>query len=111
MSVEETDQELVPIRISDKEQVLSIGVYTVTRILGRGSVGVVYEVVDPSGAKFALKTIEPRFLRLPESIAHRRFLQEASLLAKLQHPGIVKLHDFGMAGHPVGYPLACLVME
>jgi serine/threonine protein kinase len=105
------DGEHVPIRISDKEQVLAIGVYSVTRMLGRGAIGIVYEVVDPSGAKFALKTIEPRYLRLPESTAHRRFLQEAALLGKLNHPGIVRMHDFGMAGHPFGYPLACLVME
>jgi hypothetical protein len=35
------DGEHVPIRISDKEQVLAIGVYSVTRMLGRGAIGIV----------------------------------------------------------------------
>jgi serine/threonine-protein kinase len=74
--------------------------------------GIVYDVRhDETGEQFALKTIETRFLKLPETNAGRRFTQEIEILEKLDDPGIVHLHDCGFVRHPMGYELAFFVME
>src|SRR5262249_12978464 len=89
-----------------------VGRYEVVGILGRGGMGVVYEVVDQTtGFIYALKTIETRFLALPDSNAAQRFRQEISVLERLDHPSVVRLYDSGFARHPLGYDLAYFVME
>lgn len=93
-------------------RVEAVGPYHVRGVLGRGGMGVVYEVEHQgSGRRFALKTIEARFLDLPDSNAGRRFSNEITLLARLDHPSIVRLHDYGFARHPLGYDLAFFVMD
>jgi serine/threonine-protein kinase len=102
----------VPMSLSDTGETESIGQYEVVGILGRGGMGVVYEVVDQStGFIYALKTIETRFLVLPEGNAAQRFKQEISVLERLDHPSVVRLYDSGFARHPLGYDLAFFVME
>ncbi|MCK6546634.1 protein kinase [Myxococcota bacterium] len=89
-----------------------IGRYRVTGVLGRGGMGVVYEVVDDaSGARLALKTIETRFLELSQNNAELRFKQEIAVLERLDHPSIIKMFDSGFALHPRGQELAFYVME
>jgi serine/threonine-protein kinase len=86
----------------------SLGRYTLGRVLGKGAMGVVYEGVDPRlNRRVAIKTI----LRshLDEATAKSfaaRFVQEAQAVARLNHPNIVQVHDFGEEGD-----LAYLVME
>ena len=90
----------------------TIGPYRVLGLLGKGGMGVVYEVEhQTSKAHFALKTIETRFLQLESTNAGRRFTQEIGVLKKLDHPGVVRLYDYGFAKHPMGYELAFFVME
>jgi len=61
------------------------------RVLGAGATSVVYQV-RRDGKPYALKLIRPR----SESSARQdrlRFLKEAATIAKLNHPGLVKLHE------------------
>lgn len=70
-----------------------IGPYPVVRILGAGGMGVVYEVRDPVLPRtLALKLIKQN---LASANARERFLREASVLAKIQHPNVVKVHKLG----------------
>ncbi len=63
--------------------------YRLGKELGRGGMGVVYEAEDQTlGRRVALKI----FAGAGEL---ERFEQEARLLARLRHPGIVTIYDFG----------------
>jgi serine/threonine protein kinase len=73
--------------------------------LGRGGMGVVYKARQPQLDRVvALKILAPE--RVTEARFADRFLREARALAKLNHPNIVTIHDFGQTG---GY--FYLVME
>ena len=86
--------------------------YDVVGILGRGGMGVVYDAVDgDTGEHYALKTVEVRFLQLEDTNASQRFEHEIHVLARLEHPGIVRMFDSGVARHPMGYDVAYYVME
>ncbi len=62
--------------------------------LGRGGMGVVYEVTDTElGRHVALKVV-PAW-ESAEAGALERVRQEARTLAALEHPGIVPVHDVG----------------
>ena len=75
----------------------SIGKYTVTRALGKGAMGVVYEGFDPViERKVAIKTILAEYLDaadMEEAVA--RFKREAQAGGRLQHPGIVSVYEYG----------------
>src|SRR5512139_936 len=76
----------------------TIGRYEIRREIGRGTMGVVYEAVDPALARtIALKTIEIAFaVGAGETEAfEERFFAEARIAARLSHPGIVVVHDVG----------------
>jgi tetratricopeptide (TPR) repeat protein/predicted Ser/Thr protein kinase len=68
-----------------------IGPYAVERELGRGGMGVVYLVMHPElGVRRAMK------LLLDTSPEHvERFLVEGQAVAKLEHEGIVPVHELG----------------
>ena len=76
---------------------LKIGRYEILRELGRGAMGVVYEATDPAlGRTIALKTIHPAIAgKLDLQVFETRFFTEARETARLQHPGIVIVHDVG----------------
>ncbi len=65
--------------------------------LGRGGMGVVYKARQPQLDRFvALKILAPE--RVTDARFADRFLREAQALARLNHPNIVTIHDFGQAG-------------
>jgi eukaryotic-like serine/threonine-protein kinase len=67
--------------------------YTVVEEVGRGGMGAVYRARDTVlGRDVALKVI--RTPDLPPPLA-ARLVQEARILARLEHPGIVPVHDLG----------------
>ena len=67
--------------------------YTVVEEVGRGGMGAVYRARDTVlGRDVALKVI--RTPDLPQPLA-ARLAQEARILARLEHPGIVPVHDLG----------------
>src|SRR3954468_958324 len=86
----------------------ALGRYTIERTIGSGAMGVVYEGVDPQlGRRVAIKTILKT--QLDEATAKdysARFIREAKAVARLNHPNIVQVYDFGQEGN-----VAYLVME
>ena len=67
--------------------------YEITSELGRGGMGVVYRARDPLlNREVAVKLIPPALLS-PE--AEQRFQREAQVVAQMDHPAIVALHDLG----------------
>jgi eukaryotic-like serine/threonine-protein kinase len=71
--------------------------YEIRKELGRGMMGVVYEVHDPALRRtIALKTIHLAAGSVGDRAEYeRRFLAEARIAARLSHPGIVVVHDVG----------------
>ena len=73
-----------------------VGRYLIEETLGRGAMGVVYLARDPLiDRRVALKT-----LRLDLDAEHaeefrERFVREARAAGRLNHPGIVTIHDVG----------------
>ena len=74
----------------------TVGAYQVVEKLGAGGMAEIYKAYQPSLERFvALKFIRPE---LVEQEGFRpRFEQEAKLLARLSHPNIVHVYDFGEA--------------
>ena len=69
----------------------------ILKCLGRGGMGVVYKARQKSLNRFvALKLLAPERAEDPQFAA--RFEKEAHALARLDHPNIVTIHDFGQAG-------------
>lgn len=68
--------------------------YEVHELLGRGGMGAVYRATDRLlGRDVALKVITTE---LEHGDIARRLEREARVLAALEHPGIVAIHDAGM---------------
>ncbi len=68
--------------------------YQILSELGQGEQGVVYKAHDPLLERaVALKVIELRRIGPPEAV--ERLLDRARTAARLDHPGLVKVHDFG----------------
>ena len=71
-----------------------IGKYRILGEIGRGTMGVVYEALDPVlQRRVALKTISVQVG--PDEEALQRFRREARAAALLNHPNIVTIHDYG----------------
>jgi TM2 domain-containing membrane protein YozV/predicted Ser/Thr protein kinase len=65
--------------------------------LGKGGMGAVYKARQPALDRFvALKVLPPTVANDPGFA--ERFNREARALARLSHPNIVTIHDFGQAG-------------
>ena len=68
--------------------------YEVVRELGRGAMGVVFLVRRPGfDRELALKTIAGA--RAGNPLSRERFRREAKLLARVSHPGVIRVHDAG----------------
>ncbi len=86
----------------------NLGRYKLGRVLGKGAMGIVYEALDPRlNRKIAIKTILVG--SLDEATARdysKRFAREAQAVARLNHPNIVQVYDYGEEGD-----IAYIVME
>ena len=90
-------------------QLKKLGRYELRNVLGSGAMGVVYEGFDPAlGRRVAIKTILGSIALDPATAKaySERFVREAQAVARLNHPNIVQVHDFGEEGE-----VAYLVME
>lgn len=68
--------------------------YPVAELLGRGGVGLVYRAHDSElGRDVAIKVLARRFATDVEAVA--RFEEEARIASRLQHPGVVPIHEMG----------------
>ena len=74
------------------------GRYRVRRLLGKGGMGIVYAADDlhDGGRICALKMLRPELTHNPT--VRRRFVDEATSLARLEHPNIVRARDFFLVG-------------
>lgn len=84
------------------------GRYRIEGVLGRGGMGAVYRVVDDrGGAACALKILKTDEGRISRR-AVLRFQREFHTLARLEHPRIVEVFDYGVDGSRPFYTLELL---
>lgn len=70
--------------------------YTIVDVVGKGGMGCIYKVYDNTlKEEVALKTLLPQYLR--DKMVVDRFFNEARIARQLSHPGIVRVHDIGVA--------------
>ncbi len=73
----------------------TIGHFHIVREIGRGGAGVVYlaEDVDIPGRRVALKRLRPEIAAVDADVLRR----EAAVLAAIEHPHILVVHEVGVA--------------
>lgn len=82
-----------------------LGSYQLTRELGRGAMGAVYEGVHATlGRRAAIKVLLPNAGSSKELLA--RFLREGQAASRIRHPNVVDVYDVGVEGE-----VPFLVME
>jgi len=70
------------------------GRYLLTRLMGEGGMGQVYEGYHAAlDRKVAVKVLLPRYAYEPKF--RERFLREAKAASKVRHPNVVQILDFG----------------
>lgn len=80
--------------------------YRLTKLIGRGGMGGVYEGLDLNlDRQVAIKLMNTSIAA--DKVAITRFGREAKAIAKLDHPNIITIHDFGTVDKLGAY----LVME
>ena len=72
------------------------GRYQIVKLLGKGGMAAVYQALDERlGRHIALKVISTMLDHEMAGEFLARFEREARALAQLNHPNIVKVHDYG----------------
>jgi serine/threonine protein kinase len=83
----------------------TLGGYRVVSPIGQGGMAEVYKGYQPALDRYvALKILSPRFAA--DASFYERFQREATAIARLRHPNIVQVYDFGTADN-----LTYMVME
>lgn len=78
------------------------GRYTLTELIGEGGMSSVYKAQDALLQRtVAIKMLHQYLSK--DSIALKRFTQEARTVSQLSHPAIVHIHDFGILEHGQPY--------
>jgi eukaryotic-like serine/threonine-protein kinase len=92
-------EALLGVRVADRFEVIDL--------VATGSMGRVYRAVQhPLGREVALKVLHVSEDLVVDADYAKRFLREASALARLSHPNTVRIFDFG-----IWKDLSYLVME
>ena len=79
--------------------------YEITGVLGQGGMGVVHAIRHrTTGVQYALK----RTLPAADPQEHTRLIREAELLARLDHPGLVRVHSADFSGAAPAFVLEFL---
>ncbi len=87
-----------PLAPSPEELAKNFPQLEILELLGEGGMGMVYKARQPQLDRFvALKILSPLLSQDPAFA--ERFSREAQALAKLNHPNIVAIYDFGKAGN------------
>jgi len=78
------------------------GRYREFKTIGSGGVGTVSACFDPNlGRIVAMKVLHPELRDDPEQ--RTRFVREARVMAQIEHPNIVPVHEFGTDGEGTPY--------
>jgi serine/threonine-protein kinase len=90
--------------------ILLAGRYRLIERLGMGGMSVVWRAYDEVlGRPVAVKVLAPRFAADPDS--RDRIRGEARAAARLCHPHITAVYDYGESGEPGARPVPFVVME
>jgi serine/threonine protein kinase/formylglycine-generating enzyme required for sulfatase activity len=81
--------------------------YTIEKLLGKGGMGAVYKGVQVNLDRPVAIKIISNVLDEADASYGERFKNEARAMAKLNHPGIVAVHDYGETANGILY----IVME
>ena len=74
--------------------VTSLGEYTGLELIARGGMGEVYKARHPTlNRTLAIKVLSSHFKEDPDF--NKRFAHEAEMMARLKHPNIVNIYDYG----------------
>jgi serine/threonine protein kinase/formylglycine-generating enzyme required for sulfatase activity len=79
----------------------TVNCYQVKRVLAEGGLGRILVAVDAALQRnVAIKQLKDQYQ--DDSVATQRFLREAQVTARLDHPGVVPIHGLGTdsSGHP-----------
>ena len=84
-----------------------LGHYRIIALLGQGGMADVYRAEDERlGREVALKAVPPEFARDPERV--ERFEREVRAAARLTHPNIVTVYEFGQGAGQHFYTMALM---
>ncbi|MBM4363421.1 MAG: serine/threonine protein kinase, partial [Deltaproteobacteria bacterium] len=72
------------------------GRYRLESILGTGGMATVFGATTPSGEPVAVKLLHPEMNALPD--VRERFAREGEAVARLDHPGVVRVIESGVDG-------------
>jgi predicted Ser/Thr protein kinase len=92
----------VPARASPNDVVpdaaigVRLGAWIITRLIGRGGMGEVYEAIRAE--RDFEQRVAIKLLRHEAGAQVERFQAERQILARLEHPGIARLYDGGITG-------------
>jgi tRNA A-37 threonylcarbamoyl transferase component Bud32/tetratricopeptide (TPR) repeat protein len=74
-----------------------LGAYQLVECIGRGGMAVVYKALQPALHRYvAVKILPAEFVH--EEGFRARFQQEAETVARLEHPNILPIYDYGQEG-------------
>jgi tetratricopeptide (TPR) repeat protein len=90
--LERPADEVLNLAVAEDSPPSRIGPFHVARVLGRGGMGVVYSGVhEATGARAAIKTV-----LAPKADKLLQIRREIEALARLRHPGVVRILDHGV---------------
>lgn len=80
----------------------NLGPYRVLAQIGQGGMATVYKAYQPAmDRQVALKVLPPHFMQDPSFV--ERFEREARTIARLEHPHILPVHDYGQSDDGTTY--------
>src|SRR5579859_7193233 len=72
----------------------SLGQFRIVERIGSGGMATVFKAYQPALDRYVAVKVLPSY-HAQDEVFVKRFRQEARAVAKLQHPNIVQIHDFG----------------
>src|ERR1700730_11446165 len=105
---------LAPARVNERHhyymELERLGKYELLERLGRGGMGEVWKAQDTGLRRYvAIKLLQADLQANPDFVT--RFMREARLVASLQHPNIIQIHDFQLTDTQGTSVKAFMVME
>jgi tRNA A-37 threonylcarbamoyl transferase component Bud32 len=80
--------------MASRQEGVTLGPYRIIEQVGLGGMATVYKAYQPSMDRYvALKVLPQHYAKDPEFV--ERFLREARTIARLEHPNILPVYDFG----------------